>query len=344
MVDLVCALLVLLFAYLGWRRGFVRSMVPLLAFGLGYLAAWLFYRPVGQVVGALFALQPLLSYPLGAAVAVVLAVLLFNLAALFLRRWHAGRATSPREERLDLANRVGGAAVGGAYGVVVVLLGAWAVLSLQTLLVDLGPGGESAEVGPTIRGTLVGRAASPVAERVARAVAGSQTGSSTVERTAASFARDPLRTSRDLTGVLGHRGVQAVLEDRALMRRLARDPAQAARAPKVRALGRDPELVKRLQRLGLVEAAEAGELPPEEVVRQVTERLRPAARLVEQLARDAEVQTLLGDPELRKKLEQRDLMALANDAKFNRLMEIVAAKLRAEGRGAAPPRAERSDQ
>jgi uncharacterized membrane protein required for colicin V production len=338
MVDLVCAIVVLLFAYLGWRRGFVRSVLPLCGFGVGYLAAWLFYRPVGKVVGALFDLQPLLSYPLGAAVAFLIAVLLFNLAALLVRRWTAGRR--PREDSLDLANRIGGVAVGGAYGVVVVLLAAWALLSLQALLVESHPDG----FGPQIRGTLVGRLATPLAERVARVVAGGQTGSSTVEQTAASFARDPLRTSRDLTGVLSHRRVQAVLKDKRLMRQLARDPEGAARAPKVRALARDRELLEKLQRLGLVQAPEAGELPPEEVVRQVTERLKPAARLVEQLARDPEVQGLLQDPELQKRLEQRDLVALANDPKFNRLMEIVADRLRAEGRGAAPPRAERSDQ
>jgi len=325
MVDLICALLVLLFGYLGWRRGFVLSVLPLLGLATGYLAAYLFYRPVGEVVGSLFDLQPLLAYPIGGVVAFVLAVLLFNLLGLMFRRWRRRRRLiKPRRRWVKIADRTGGLMLGSAYGGAFVLMAAWALLSLQALMAESHPDG----FGPPIRETWVGRLALPFAEGVARKLAGGQTGDPTVARAAAGLARDPLRTSRDLAGVLSDKRVQRVLRDDRLMRQLARDPHGAANAPQLKALARDRDLVDRLKRLGLLQSAEVGDLPPREIANQLTKRLRPTARLVDQLSRDKEVQALLADPELMSRLEQRDLLALANDPKFNRLVEIITARMR----------------
>jgi len=324
-IDLIAAVLVLLLAYLGWRRGLLLSVLPIVGLACGYGAAWLLHGPAGRLLGSLFSLQPLLSYPLGGAVAFVLTMVLFGIIGLVLRRRRRRRLQGRPPH---LADRISGALFGGAYGAAVVLLAAWAVLTAMAV----AGGFDSLKV----RDSLTGRLALPLVERMARRVAGGQTRDAAVTSAAASFARDPAQTTRDLSGVLTDRRVQSVLQDRRLMRTLARQPDQAARDPKLRSLARDPRFVEKLQRLGLVRGAEAGDLSSQEVQRQLVERLRPAARLAGELSDDPEVQRLVKDPDLLRLLERRDLMALANDARFNRLAEIVVGHLRRAASDAAP--------
>lgn len=320
LVDIVGVGLLLLFGYVGWRRGFLRSLLPLVGLAAAYAAGWLLHRPLGQVLGGAFSLQPLISYPLGGALAFVLTLVAFSLLGLALRRRRVSRP--PRGRAVRLLDRGGGALLGAAYGGALVLLLTWALLALQAVA------GRDA-FGPDMRETYLGQAALPLVEGVARRVAGGETQNAVVAGAAARFARDPVQTTRDLTEVLGDRRVQKVLDDGKLMRAIAKDPARAAQSPTLRALARDPAFVERLQRVGLVTAPEVGALPPEEVQRQLAARLRPAARLATELARDPEVRALLEDKELQQLLERRDLLALANDPRFNRLAEIVVARLRA---------------
>jgi len=320
LVDLIGLLVVTLMGWLGWRRGLLLSLLQIAGLAAGYLAAWTLYRPVGRVLGSLFSLQPLLSYPLGGVVAFVAGVSLFGVVGLVLRRRRRRRAVTP-----GTLDRVGGAALGGAHGLALVLVLAWAAVTLQNVAAGAG---HAPDV--IVRDGVVGRMALPLVVALAR-YAGAQTGSATMGEAAGSFARDPLRTTRGLSTLLTDARVQSVVQDRALVRRLVRDPKRAARDPNLRALARDPQVVQSVRRLGL--------LPPgpdvlsDAEVLQLTASLGPMARTIGGLADNAEVQRLVQDPQLQRLLQRRDLMALANDPTFNRLAEIVVQATGAQSGG-----------
>jgi uncharacterized membrane protein required for colicin V production len=333
-LDLIGAALVLLFAFLGWYRGFLLTALSLLGLFTGYVSAYFLYKPLGELLGGWFSLQPLLSYPVGGAAAFLLGVLALGVVRALV--WRRRRRLRKQGIRPHILDRVGGAALGGVYGGTLVLLACWVLVLLRSVTLGTGEKGGWTSPIPDVREAAVGRVAVPLSERLAYRVAEGGTGNRTVAKTAARFAKDPLQTTRDLSRVLADNRVQSLLGDRAVMRQLARDPKQTALSnPTIRELARDPRFVKQVARLGLLSGAESGELPPEEVQRQLVKRLAPMAKLTGQLAQDPEVQKLLNDEELLGKLERRDMMALVNDPKFNRLAELVSQRLRAVSRSSA---------
>lgn len=314
-----------LLAYSGWRRGLLLMGLSMIGLATAYGSAYLLFRPVGRVMGDLLSLQPILAYPLGGMVVFLLVVLAFFVAGrLVKRRLRRRRLKKIVEGRRSMrwVDRVGGALLGAAYGGVLVLLVAWALLLLRTL---------SPDTVPDVRDSLTGRLAAPLVERFAYAVAHHTSESPTLAAAASRFAASPMRSSEDLQALAQDERLQSLFGDPRSLRALA-DPSgrAAARDPTLRRLARDPAFVDRAGRLGLLEADTADRLSPQEVQRQLAERLGPLARTVRDLSRDPEVRRLMKDPELTGRLERREMLTLANDPKFNRLAEIVLDRLRAE--------------
>jgi uncharacterized membrane protein required for colicin V production len=325
LVDLMSVFVLALAGYSGWRRGLLLMGLSMVGLATAYGAAYLLYRPVGRVVGGLLSLQPILAYPLGGMVVFLFVILaFFFVGRLVKRRLRRRRLRKIVEGRRSArwADRVGGALLGAAYGVVLVMLVAWALLLLRTL---------SPETVPDVRDSLTGRLATPLVERFAYAVAHHTSESPTFAAAASRFAASPVRSSEDLKALARDERLQSLFGNPRSLRALT-DPSgrAAARDPTLRRLARDPAFVDRAGRLGLLQADTADRLPAREVQRQLAERLGPLARTVSDLSRDPEVRRLMKDPELTRRLERRELISLANDPKFNRLAEIVLGRLRAE--------------
>jgi hypothetical protein len=311
MIDLGCLVLIALHGLLGWRRGLLLSLLALGGVAAGYVAAYLLYAPLGRALGPALGLQPLLAYPVGGLVAFVGTSLLLGIVRFVLRR---------RERSRNRAGRVAGALIGVAHGAAICLLVTWALLALQAL----APGR-----APDARGSIAGRIAAPLWSALARRVAGRASGSDAVAEAAGRFARDPLQSSNHLGAVLGHERVQQLLSDRRALRELARsgDAGAEARRATVRKLAADRELVQAAHRAGLLRVPADG-LTAEEKERQLAQQLAPVARAIVTLRKDPEVRRLLADRELVERISRRDLLALANDPRFNQLAALVVEHVR----------------
>jgi uncharacterized membrane protein required for colicin V production len=314
-----------LLGYSGWRRGLLLMGLSLVGLATAYGSAYLLYRPVGRVIGDLLSLQPILAYPLGGiAVFLLVIIAFFVVGRLVKRRLRRRRLRKIVEGRRSLrwADRAGGALLGAAYGGVLVLLIAWALLLLRTLAPDSVP---------DVQDSFTGRLAKPLVERFAYAVTHHTSESPALADAASRFAASPARSSEDLKALARDKRFQSLFGDPSSLSALA-DPSgrAAARDPTLRRLARDPAFVDRAGRLGLLETDSADRLSAPEVQRQLAERLGPMARAIRDLSRDPEVRRLMKDPELASRLERREMLALANDPKFNRLAEIVLERLRAQ--------------
>ena len=313
LVDLSCLALLGLWAYLGWRRGLLLSALSLASVLLGYLCAYLLYRPVGEVLARSFSLQPLIAYPLGGMTAFVLAALVLSVLRAVLRR---RRKTAPAPGGpLLLAGRIGGAILSVAYGAAFLLLLLGALLWLQASL----PGKV-----PDVRTSTAGRAAAPLMAALARRLAGGREGSPALVGVADRMARDPLHTTQSLGAVL----------DDARVRKLAsavRAGRGRSEAKALRELSADPQFLRRAEEAGLLQRAEAGPLSPEQAQAQLAARLAPLRRALDAMARDKQVRQMLEDPELAERLRRRDMLALVNDPAFNKLAERVMEHLRSGG-------------
>jgi uncharacterized membrane protein required for colicin V production len=313
LIDLSCLALLGVWAYLGWRRGLLLSALALATVLVSYVCAYLFYRPVGEILARTFSLQPLLAYPLGGMTAFALAALVLSVVRAVLRRRR--KKASARATPLLLAGRIAGAALSVAYGAAFLLLVLGALLWLQASL----PGKV-----PDVRSSMAGRAAAPLMAAIARRLAGGREGSPTLVGVADRMARDPLHTTRSLGAVLDDPRVRKLASAVRAGRGRAEEKA-------LRQLAADPEFLQRAEEAGLIQRAEAGPLSPEQAQAQLAARLAPLRRALDAMARDKQVRQMLEDPELAERLRRRDMLALVNDPAFNKLAERVMEHLRSGG-------------
>jgi uncharacterized membrane protein required for colicin V production len=313
-IDFLCSAVLGLWAYLGWRRGFLLSAFGIASLLLSYLGAYLLYRPVGDLIASSLGLQTLLAYPLGGIVAFVLIGFALSLVRWSLRRRR--REALARGGAWLLPGRIAGAVLSTAYAAGFLLVLVCALSWLQASF---------PESAINVRSSLAGRAAAPVMAALARRLAGGPTGSPALVGVAERLARDPGGTTESLAAVLADPRVRKVVG--------APGSAQRTRteAEALRKLAADPAFQERAEKAGLLQRAEAGPLSPDEVQVQLAARLAPLHRAVDALSRDKEVRKLLEDPSMQERLRKRDLVALANDPSFNAVAKRVIDYLKSTG-------------
>ena len=317
MTDLLSFLVVALFALRGMSRGLLLSAISLLGIVGGYAAAYYFYRPLGSILGSLFSLQPLVSYPLGSLAAFILTAIFFSVLGVMVRRRR--RRLRRAGKRPPLLGQVGGALLGAGHGAVIVLLVVWVLLLLRAAF---------PERIPDVSQSVSGRLAMPLSAKVARVVAGGVGGGEAALATAEQMVRDPVKTSRNLRALLQDRRLQTIFQDPEVISALAKSDHEAlGRNLHLRELASDKQFIRRARRAGLLSGG-AEALGPDEVLRQLASRLAPMARAVTAMAADPEIRKLVQDKRIVELLRRKDFAILANDSGFNRLMEIMLQRLR----------------
>ncbi len=325
LIDLSIVIFISLYGYLGWRKGIALAALSIIGLVAAYTAAYFFYEPVGKGLGDALELQPLIALPLGGSAVFFGVLLLAGVGRLILKRQRRRRLVGSPPRYWDNA---GGMLLGAGYGAAMASLFVWALSLLEIAL-------PAASFG--VKDSRAGRLVAPLSQRLTYWVIKETSGNEAVATTVAQLSQAPPRKIQSAVQIVQDRRVQRLFEDPALVRSLAKnDVKKLKRNRALRALFRDPEFLKKVKQSGLLPEASA-EMSPEELKGLLTKKMVPLARVVVGMARDPEFQRLLRDKDLMRKLEQRDLLALLNDPRFNRLAIKTAALLKSEQLEGAGP-------
>lgn len=312
MFDLICLGVILGAAALGWRKGFLLTVLGLGGLFGGYLCAWLLNKPVGAVLSSALGWQPAVARP----VAGILVVLVFVGVMGFVQRGvRRGRIRKQLEGwQAPMWDRAGGAAVQAVWAGLFTLLVAWTLIWLHGLQPRV----------PDVRESVAGRVASRLVSATVYQLTRGMTGNDAVAGTAAAMARDPKGSTESLAQVLSNEHMQSALGDPATREAVVRGDRRSL-AP----LAHDDALLESAYGAGLIHEDPAA-LSPEERERAVADGIGPLVGVVQELVADPTVRDLLADPVLRSKIQRGNMAELAQDPKFNqlaaRVMEVVRAK------------------
>jgi uncharacterized membrane protein required for colicin V production len=114
MIDFLLGGLIVVLLVRGWFRGLIRQALDLAVLVIGLFLALRLSGPVGGVVGGLFGSSPRVSRLAGGAVVFVAVAVAAALAS------HVSHRTIKALPGLPTLNRLGGAALGGAWGLFIV--------------------------------------------------------------------------------------------------------------------------------------------------------------------------------------------------------------------------------
>jgi len=303
----------------GWNKGLVRSLAGLAQGIVVYLGAWMLGRPLARLFssGEEPGVKALAGgFLLGVAVMVVLAGI--AMWAIF-RHFRNRPDTRSAEERRRAEQRdhIGGACFGGLTAVLLVAFLAWVYALLG---IAAGPGFASIDGSATaaLSRTVMRPLLYPFARRF--------TSEPTTAALAARALSDPATTSAAARQLARNPDVAALAHDRAFGQSVLDSDRDAILAnASFRRVFEDEESVACLRRLGWLSGGEDRETAR----REMAERLAVAGANVRALRDDPDAQSVLKDPELKRRADAGDIIGLLDDPRVRR---IVGRVLSTEGK------------
>ena len=317
LLDNLCPIVVLLFFFRGYFRGFVASSVGLLTVVIGYVGSYALCRPLGNE------LAPRTGMPLIAAIAlsgmlVFLCINAFGSLFVFLRNRRL-RKRAEEEGKTDPMpswDRYGGMALGGVQGIAFTFILLWIVsLFPQGSSLARSLDAENSDMIALVRSTT---------REITLHLCESFTGDRGTALLVSKIIQDPQETKEIFQDFASHPKVRALQNDPAFRKNLLEgNVAEAMNSEGMRALLQDPELRKTMGRLGV---AKEGELPsPQEMDRMIKDTQSAMMRATEAIRRVTEsdkVKAILADPKVVRAARNGDITLLMKNPELtNALME-----------------------
>lgn len=343
MIDVLVLLVCGVAAVVGWRKGVLLTVLPLVGLVAAYAAAFTLYRPLAAPLTDRGAPTFLAYGAAGLAIFLVIVTLFRGLVWWVRRRRAAGPsefelALGGQEKEFDpdgeagfgqggpgdgrgggrgraLADGLGGAVLSALWAFGVVMVVVWAAESVVALR---GSEARSASFAGRTGGRLVGEAV----ERVTA----SRLGDAFTASTAGALFRDPGAFRRMLDDLAGKEDFRRLTSDPETLRLLAEGRvAELARRPELGRLLEDPKFRDALRRVGVV-----GKDPisADELAAALTASLGPVAGVVESLRADGELGAAVERLDLARRLKDGRLMGVLTDADFPALAGRLADGLR----------------
>ncbi len=314
-VTITFGIIVLACAWRGYRKGFLRSIAGLAALLVAYPAAIFFTKPFAAFLTQATGLEGMLVYFIAGFLIFMTVSMLVGLLL--------NRPTPPQEITLDsgetltvspdvtTASRVCGAAAGLVIGSAAGLLAVYMISVFQQQ-----PGTSASMATSSSERAFLETSARRLASTVAATAADFVFDDPTTTALAKSFVDDPRAMLVHVQGVMDNsEQVAAVMSNEQIKSLVATGDVEGLmRVPDFQALVNDEHMQALLPSGG----------SSEETAQATAETLVSTWGRMNQVTNDPEFMALMADPELQKKLQERD-MSLMTDPRLTQLAEIIFA-------------------
>jgi uncharacterized membrane protein required for colicin V production len=319
------------FTWRGYHKGFIGSIVRILGWIVAYPAAIVFTKPLATLLMRHTALDGLLVYFVAGASIFLLVSFLVSLML------HGISRLIPKNDKVEISSKIGGAGVGVLMGALVGLL----VVYFLGLLLTPKP-----HVNP--EQTLVGEAATPAQEQINRqpapnvpsirdlqkhndsfieasakkligAAASTAVNLALEDKTAAqittAFVQDP-------QSMLTH--IQQVTNDGQMKNLLADEHIQSILTTgDTHALKRDPAFQEMMANQSVQALLSQSDVSSEEGSQAAAEKMVAAWSRVQTIKHDPRVIAIINDPEFQQQINSPNKLQLLTNPKLNQLASII---------------------
>lgn len=313
--TIIFAIVVCVFAFRGFRQGWLRAVVGIVGFVFSYWAAF-HWAPEGAVwLEANTSLQGFLAMAASglsifflATIAVqVVLIALTILINLFLESEGA---------KVSLVSRIGGAMSGALVGVFFGLSAVYAYgVAMPMLVSDSGAGSTMVETEVSSVSKWANRAAGFVIEQ-AMAASDVEPG---LAKMSVAAAEQPLATAQSIQGLSKNEQLQQLFEDPAQREVLVSgDLSQVVDLPAFQKLAASPELQQLADIAGI-----SGSANSQEYQQQVAEKMSRVAQKMDTMRNDPRLQEMLNNPELQRQLNSSNPLELLNNPEMKEIADML---------------------
>lgn len=303
-------LVVVFFAWRGYRNGLLKSFARVLSLIAGYACAIVFTGPMSAQVESRFDLQGIAAFITASAILFIGAS-----SAVMLLFWLIQKLLVKRETPTT-ASAIGGAAVGSLVGLLLAVIIVWGFGFVRGMSTVEAPG----SVAQTRPGGIEGLA-NRVASKAVDSALSLGSVNPEVARLSAALVESPgeiaqrsqrLMQSEALTRLLGDPANRNILD--------SGDYAAVEQLPAFQQLLRDQDLQALMVSTGMAQEAQANNRSVDaELARQFTDIWQRAQRV----KNDQRVQAILSDPEFQRKIQSGNPLDLLSNARLLELADIM---------------------
>ncbi len=312
-LDLIATIVLGLFVLLGMFRGLIPSGLGLASLALGYVNAGFAAKQFGPVAAETWGITAIFAAPLVGTAGFLATIIVFAILTIPIRRSDREKAAAFGRDGLD---RLGGGILGGARGLLVVLLLSILASWLDAAR-DLTDDPRLASL-PVTKESRIASASSKVVESAFGAALGGNSG-----RVAGRLFAQPATSLRLVQSVTSNPSIRALQSDGTFWMQVENSQAHnAVYRPAFQELVQNAQLRQQLVELGAVDA-EAAE-SPQAFGREMLEVLEELGPRLRALKADPAMQELANDPQVMAQLEAGDPWALLSDARVYRLASRIA--------------------
>jgi uncharacterized membrane protein required for colicin V production len=319
------------FTWRGYHKGFIGSIVRILGWIVAYPAAIVFTKPLATLLMRHTALDGLLVYFVAGASIFLLVSFLVSLML------HGISRLIPKNDKVEISSKIGGAGVGVLMGALVGLL----VVYFLGLLLTPKP-----HVNP--EQTLVGEAATPAQEQINRQPAPNVPSIRDLQKHNDSFIE---ASAKKLIGAAASTAVNLALEDKTaaqITTAFVQDPQsmlthiqQVTNAGQMKnlladehiqsilttgdthALKRDPAFQEMMANQSVQALLSQSDVSSEEGSQAAAEKMVAAWSRVQTIKHDPRVIAIINDPEFQQQINSPNKLQLLTNPKLNQLASII---------------------
>ena len=307
---LVFLVVILFFAYRGFRKGLLKSIGRILSVVAGYVCAILYSGQVSGIIESEFQLQGMLALIAASLLLFFGASILVGLLFWLLEKLLAGDGS------VSTASSIGGAVVGLGTGLLLAIVVVWAVAFIRDARPLESPGSSAAKEPSKIE-TLANRAAG---KAVASAMSlGSA--SPEVAKISAALAESPAEVVQRAQRLAQSEDLSALLNDpRSRLALDSGDPEAVRKLPAFQQLINNPDLQALANATGLTDEA-AAENQPMDVA--LATRLTDIWARTQRAKNDPRVQAILADAEFQQSIRSGNPLDLLGNEKLLEMADII---------------------
>lgn len=307
---LIFIVVMLFFAYRGYKKGLLKSLSRIFSLVAGYIAAILFTEQVSAVLESQYQLQGIVWF-LTAAL-----VLFFGTAlAVNILFWLFAKLL-PATDSPSTASSLAGATVGLVIGVIAAIAIVWTYAFVRDIHFA-----EDADAVANLKPSKIESLASKVASKAVNTAMSMGSAKPEVINLSTALIASPveiaqhakrLSTSNDLIELLSDPGNQALLN--------RGDVAAVKNLPALRKLARNPDMLALAKSAGIVDdSANNSSAMETALARQVTD----IWGRIHRVSNDQRVQEILNDPEFQQKIQSGNPIDLLTNARLLELADII---------------------
>ena len=304
---------VVFFAYRGYKKGLLRSLSRVLSLLAGYTAAILFTEQVSAILASRFELEGIVSFiaaglGLFFAAGIGVSIIFWIIAQLM-----------PTQETPTTASAFGGLAIGSIVGVVVAIIAVWSF----TFVRDFRGRPEVDELAQTDE-SKIETLANKVAGKAVYTAMSLGSVNPEVARLSAAMIEAPAEISQHAQQLMSSEDLQALLADPQSQAVMDSGDANALRQlPAFQQLAKNPDFLALARSAGMLTDDAENSVSSEAIL---ATRMTEIWGRVQQVKNDRRVQEILRDPEFQQKAKSGNPVDMLTNPRLLELANIIFAE------------------